>query len=130
MSLRHHVIRLAHQNPRHSALRVALLHLLAGRLTLDGGKLREDIATQIRALKKPRLRSNGSLTESLESAGGYARKHGKNMVVYAGNSFGSAVWRVVLGDKESEFLNRINNTGSMLFVVEPDGTVKEHKIER
>lgn len=62
------------------------------------------------------------------SAAHYAKAQGKVMHMYAGNSFGQQVWRVSSDPKES--LNRVNNTGSVMYSVTPDLTVSRHEVKR
>lgn len=83
------------------------------------------------ALKKATLkaRSDGkTLNGAVLSAGFYAKKQNKTMYVYEGNSNMWKVFRVT--DKESECLNRINNTGDRVLSVTPDLDVSWHDIER
>lgn len=79
-------------------------------------------------LKKVKLqaRNRGDIESAVRSAGYYAKKSGKTMYGYAGDSYGHSVWRVSY--KESDYLHRINNSGRALFSVTPDLTVTWHEI--
>ena len=61
-------------------------------------------------------------------AGYYAKKTAKAMFVYAGNSFGHAVWRA--SHKPGDYLNPINNTGTMVFSVDPGLVVTRYEVKR
>ncbi|MES2403744.1 MAG: hypothetical protein V4567_05310 [Pseudomonadota bacterium] len=73
-----------------------------------------------------KAKNRGDTSSAMLSAGYYARKMGHTMYGYAGNSYGSAVWRVT--DKPSEYLSPINNTGKFMFSVTPDLTVARHEM--
>lgn len=79
-------------------------------------------------MKRLRARSNGSLPSAVESAGYYAQKQGQTAFVYLGNSYGSGIWRVSF--KKSDYLNGINNTGTLVYSVSPDLTLQRHEVER
>jgi len=83
-------------------------------------------ATESLRRAKLRARNHGDLTSAILSAAYYAKKLGKTMYVYPGNSFMHAVWRVSF--KPSEYLNVINNTGSKVLSVTPDRTVSWHNV--
>lgn len=72
-------------------------------------------------------KSNGSLEEALLSAGYYAKKNEEPIYMYAGNSYGFAIWRT--SRKKSDALDPINNTGNKIIVVLPDLTVTVHPVE-
>jgi len=73
-------------------------------------------------------RNRGDIESALISAGYYAKKLGKTMFVYAGNSYGVGVWRV--SDKPGEYLDSISNTGSRVASVTPELTMMWHTIDR
>ncbi len=77
-----------------------------------------------RALKSSKLtaRNRGEFGSAVLSAGYYAKKLGKTMYIYSGNSFMHRVWRV--SDKTSEYLNAINNTGTQVISVTPDSSFR------
>ncbi len=75
-----------------------------------------------------KARSNGSLQESVVSAGFYAKKMNQTMFVYQGTSFMHLVWRV--SSKPGEYLDPINNTGEKMLSVTPDLSVAWHDIKR
>jgi hypothetical protein len=75
-----------------------------------------------------KARSNGSLQEAVLSAGFYAKKSGKTLYAYSGNSFGHNVWRV--SQKPGEYLDPVNNTGVKLLSVTPDLVVSWHDLDR
>lgn len=83
---------------------------------------------RIRAYKKLAAKNDGSLVSAIESAGHYAKRLGKPMFVYAGNSYGHALWRV--SDKPGEYLNRINNTGVMVYSIDSDRTISRYDVIR
>jgi len=109
--------------------------LYASLLQLDSGEIDHEKTNLAKKIKKFPARSNGSLNDSLLSACYYATKKGyleennpkmSKMYVYPGNSYMHMVWRVTW--KESEALNRINNTGLGLFTVTPDLTITYYTI--
>ena len=73
-------------------------------------------------------RNRGDLHSAIVSAGYYAKKRGKTMYVYPGNSYGVGVWRV--SSDPSEYLDPINNTGSRVASISPDLTMMWHEIDR
>lgn len=107
--------------------RVAARYLRASRLRLGPGKL--DLKNS-EALSRSTLKAKnrGDISSAVTSAGYYAKKTGKTMYVYSGNSFGHAVWRVAY--KASEYLDPINNTGSFVLSVTPDLQVSKHEVSR
>jgi hypothetical protein len=76
---------------------------------------------------KLQARNRGDLNSAVISAGYYAQKFDKTMYAYAGDSFGHSVWRV--SQKESDYLNSINNSGRGLVSVAPDLTVTWYEIK-
>ncbi len=86
------------------------------------------IATKSLRKMELKAKNRGDTSSAILSAGYYARKLDRTMYGYAGNSYGSAVWRV--SDKPSEYLNPINNTGRYVFSVTPDLTVARHEVRR
>ena len=100
-------------------------------ITLSNPKVQEDYTSQLRALKKFRARSTGSLGSAIESAAYYARKFQRDFFCYPGSSYGHFVWHVSY--KPSEYLNGINNaasTGDSVLSVSPDMTVTVHEVTR
>ncbi len=87
-------------------------------------------AANTAVLRRSKLyaRSNGSFHEAILSAGYQAKKQNKMMFVYSGNSYGHGVWRVSY--KPSEYLNTVNNTGAVIFSVDPELTLRRHEMER
>jgi len=83
---------------------------------------------RLRMYKKLAAKNDGSLVSAIESAGYYARRLGKPMFVYAGNSYGHALWRVSY--KPGEYLNRINNTGATVYSVDSELTILRHDVIR
>jgi superoxide dismutase, Fe-Mn family len=81
-----------------------------------------------KALQKSKLtaKNHGDFGSAILSAGFYAKKTGKTMFVYSGNSFGHGVWRV--SEKSSEYLNAINNTGAQVISVTPELVVSYHAV--
>jgi len=98
----------------------------AQRLTITDSKV-DSKATESLSKVKLQARNRGDLQSAGISAGYYAKKLGKTMYGYAGDSFGYAVWRVSY--KESEYLNHINNSGKRLFSVSPDLIVTWHNLK-
>ncbi len=82
-------------------------------------------ATEWLQRAKLKAKSNGDIQSAILQAGFYAKKQGRPMFVYKGNSFGNAVWRV--SASASEYLNRINNTGTIMYEVTPDLAVKKYE---
>lgn len=110
-------------------LRAVLNELLeAAQLRLGPARVDDKGTESLRKIKRLPARSDGSLEDSLMSAGHYARKMGRDMYVYSGNSYGHAVWRVSY--KSGDYLNGINNTGSKLAVVTPELEMRWHDIDR
>lgn len=107
--------------------RVVERHLLASRLKLDPGKV-DQKATESLAKMKLLARSRGDLNSAVLSAGYYAKKLNQTMFVYSGNSYGHGIWRVSY--KPGDYLDPINNTGSVVLSVTPDLEVSQHKVQR
>ena len=80
--------------------------------------------TRVRIVAK----NKGDLSSAVVSAAHYARKTGETMWVYAGNSFGHAVWRV--SHRPGDYLDPINNTGSVVLSVTPGLVVSQHPVVR
>ena len=92
--------------------------IFARKLEVTKREVDEKNTAILRSTKKLRGRSNGSLSDSIEMAGYYAKKHNKTYFVYLGNSYGHGVWRV---GEENDALNPINNQStSAVFSVTPD----------
>lgn len=81
------------------------------------------------SLQKVKLyaRNRGDLESAIISAGYYAKKQGRTIFVYAGDSFGHSVWRASY--KESDYLDTINNSGKKLLSVTPDLVVTWHELK-
>jgi hypothetical protein len=105
--------------------KVAARYLAASKLTLGPGRV-DSKATESLAKMKLKARSNGSLEETVASAGFYTKKTGQTAYAYAGNSYGHAVWRVSF--KASEYLDPINNTGTKVLSVTPELVVSWHDV--
>lgn len=99
----------------------------ARKLTLGPPRVDQSATNSLRSIRL-RARNQGDFQSAVISAGYYARKQGKPMYVYAGNSFGYAVWRVSY--KPSEYLDPINNTGVKVVSVLPDLTVRFQDVKR
>ena len=97
----------------------------AGHLVMAPGVLNEG---NTRALRSEKLtaKSRGDFGSAMRSAGYYAKKLGKTMHLYQGNSFMHQVWRV--SDKPGEYLNPINNTGRTVISVTPELAVTYHQV--
>lgn len=83
------------------------------------------------ALQKATLKAKSdgrTLNGAALQAGFYAKKMGKTMVVYEGNSNMHKVFRV--SDKPAEYLDPINNMGDRVLSVTPDLQVSWHDITR
>jgi len=92
--------------------------ILARKLEVTKREVDEKNTAILRSTKKLRGRSNGSLSDSIEMAGYFAKKHNKTYFVYLGNSYGHGVWRV---GEENDALNPVNNQStSAVFSVTPD----------
>lgn len=110
------------------SMRVAR-EFLAGRLSMGLAKGDARGTESLRGWKgRFPARSKGDLQGALLQAAHYAKKTGETMFGYAGNSFGSAIWRV--SAKSSEYLDPINNTGVKVFSVTPDLELSWHDITR
>ena len=126
--LRKRLIRLAYEKPK---LRAEILPLVAsnrtaGKLRMDSGRVEQQATKGLRELKRIPAKNKGDLNSALLSAGYYAQKQDRTMYLYAGNSYGHAVWRVTY--KENEYLDPINNTGKAMFSVTPELEVRRHQV--
>jgi hypothetical protein len=102
--------------------------IFARKLEVTKREVDEKNTAILRSTKKLRGRSNGSLSDSIEMAGYYAKKHNKTYFVYLGNSYGRGVWRV---GEENDALNPINNQStSAVFSVTPDLLLTKLTIQR
>lgn len=97
-------------------------------LKLGPGRLQEQPTAVLRRTEKLHSRSRGDLQGAVISAGYHAKKQDKAMFVYAGSSYMHTVWRV--SSKPSEYLDPINNTGTVVFSVTPDLEVTAHEVIR
>jgi len=75
-----------------------------------------------------KAKNRGDIASAVISAAYYAKKFGKTMYVYAGSSYGTGVWRA--SDRASEYLNGVNNTGSVIISVTPELVVSRHAVTR
>lgn len=101
---------------------------VAGSLTMGPGQQDNKNTEILQRAKKLPAKNRGDLESALYSAGYYAKQQNKTMYVYPGNSFGHQLWRVSY--KASEYLNPINNTGSIVFSVTPELVMSRHEIHR
>jgi len=99
--------------------------LQEGKLKMSGEKVDAKATGSLRKVKL-KAKNQGDLSSAVISAGYYAKKWGQTMYVYAGDSFGHAIWRVTA--KQSDALNPINNSGRRLLSVSPDLTVKRYDV--
>lgn len=106
---------------------VARRYKAATKLTLESGRV-DPKATESLAKMPLRARSNGSLDDTVVQAGFYAKKTGKTLYVYLGNSYMHAVWRASF--KPSDYLSPINNTGTKVLSVTPELVVSWHDVRR
>jgi len=77
---------------------------------------------------KPKARNKGDINSAILSGAFYAKKLQKDMFIYLGNSYMSSVWRVSY--KANDYLDPINNTGSMIYLITPEWEVFTHKLRR
>jgi len=108
--------------------KVASRYLAASRLLKVGPGQENQKLTDAMVASKLKARSAGDFVGAMLQAGFYAKKTGKDMYVYAGNSYMVAVWRASY--KASDYLDPINNTGDRIFLVKPDLTVIQFWIQR
>lgn len=88
----------------------------------------DDSATASLRRAKLRSKSAGDLQGAVISAGYHAKKQGRTMLVYGGNSYGFRVFRVTA--KRGEALDPINNTGDHVITVSPELTVTVYDVGR
>lgn len=98
------------------------------RLIKDAGVVEQSLTEQLRRVKKIPAKNHGDFSSALLSAAYYAKKTGKVMYAYLGNSYGHLVYRV--SDKASEYLNPINNTSLRLLSVSPELEVRKYELSR
>ena len=96
-------------------------------MTLGPGRIDENATRILRERRTLRARNQGDFGSAVESAGHYARKLGRTLYVYSGNSYGHAIWRVTY--KASDYGCRIGNTGAKVISVSPDLVVSYHEVE-
>jgi len=99
----------------------------AASLRLGPASVDDKGTESLRKIKKLPAKNRGDIQSAIMSAGYHAQKMGRDMYVFLGNSFGSSVWRVSY--KPSEYLNKINNTGSDIAVVTPELELRWHALE-
>jgi hypothetical protein len=95
-------------------------------LRFKKGAVDQSATASLRRMKKIPARNTGTLQSAATSAAHYARKRGRDMFVYVGNSFMHQVHRV--SDKPSEYLSPVNNTGDRILSISPDLTVTWHDL--
>lgn len=100
----------------------------ASRLKMGPGKVEQQVTSVLQKASKFPAKNKGDRTSAIWSAAHHARKQGKTMFVYQGNSYMHEVWRV--STQASDYLNPINNTGLVVYSVTPDLMVSRHEIER
>lgn len=83
---------------------------------------------RLKALKAKRTGNLFDLNAAVISAAFYAKKYGKTMFVYEGNSYMNRVYQITY--KPSEYLSGINNTGTSVISVAPDRTVTWYDVHR
>jgi ribosomal protein L16 Arg81 hydroxylase len=102
--------------------------LVAGKLTIVSQEVDHKNTEALRAMKKLRARSNGSLPESIEVAGRSAQKHNKEYYVYLGNAFGAGVWRISYKNEAFDSIN--NQSEKPIYMVAPDLEITKITIKR
>jgi hypothetical protein len=113
---------------------MSLVKVVTARYREAGERLRlgpaipEERASEALPKMKLMAKSRGDLQSATLSAAYYAKKLNQTMYIYAGTSYGSGVWRVSY--KPSEYLNGINNSGSVVYTVTPELTVSRHTVLR
>lgn len=100
---------------------------LSSRLRL-GPAVPEVQVTEVLPKMNLMAKNRGDLQSATISAGYYAKKLNQTMFIYAGTSYGSGVWRV--SNKPSEYLNAINNSGSVVYSVTPELIVTRQAVLR
>lgn len=119
----------AKANPSEDAEKKTASDRVAAKLRISPGRLQEKGSEQLAKAKLyARQRDPSSLNDAVLVAGFHAKKLGKTMWVYEGNSFMHMVYRVTM--KESDALNAINNTGDRVVSVTPDLQVFMHEVQR
>lgn len=94
-------------------------------LRLGPGQPEERVTDSLKKMSL-KAKNKGDLESAVISAAFYAQKQGKTMYVYSGNSFGHAVWRVTF--QASDYLNSVNNTGSVVYSVTPELDAVRHTV--
>lgn len=97
------------------------------KMTMDPGVLEADFTSKLLAANLS-SKNDGTFHRAIISGGYHAKKLGKTIYVYSGNSMGHRVWRA--GLKKSDCLSYVNNDGNVCFSIEPDLTVRKHFIKR
>jgi len=98
------------------------------RLSLSEGVPDLKATASLQAVKRLPAKNDGTLSSAVMSAGHYAKKMNRRVHVYQGDSFMHRVWRV--SDRAADYLNRINNTGAVVFSVGPELVVFKHDVDR
>ena len=97
-------------------------------LKIDSGKVQQPHTQVFQSKKRLRAKNDGTIERAIESASFYAKKHSETYYVYLGNSYMNKVWNLSL--KESDYLNPINNMGTVMYSVSPDIVIRKHNILR
>jgi len=101
--------------------------LVGGKLRLGPPTVDKRGTASLRSVEL-KAKNRGDLSSAVISAGYYARKFDQTMYVYSGSSYGTGIWRV--SNKPSEYLDPINNTGTIVASVTPDLEVRRHEVKR
>jgi hypothetical protein len=108
--------------------RVATRYLAGRQLRLGTGKPEPKATAYLQRLKKIPAKNRGDEQSAVTCAAYNAQKHGTTWFAYIGNSFGHIVWRVAY--KPTDYLDPINNTGSIVRSVSPDLEVMTYEVIR
>ncbi len=95
------------------------------KLTLGPGKPYDEATAFLKKVKLRKARGV-DLDSAMTRGGFYAKKLGKPVYVYRGNSYMQVAWQAVL--KKSDALNMINNTGDTVYVIDPSLVVTAHEV--
>jgi hypothetical protein len=108
--------------------RVATQYLASRQLRLGPGRPESKATAYLRRLKKIPAKNRGDEQSAVTCAAYNAQKHGTTWFAYIGNSFGHIVWRVA--SKPTDYLDPINNSGSIVRSVSPDLEVTTYEVVR
>lgn len=101
--------------------------LIGKRLQLTDHKVEKKVSEQLKKIKL-KARNRGDWESAVISGAYYSKKHDKPCYIYNGNSYMNSVWRATF--KKDEALSPVNNTGSYMYIVEPDMTLTKWDIAR